>query len=167
MATIDEIRNLSEPLKGYQFKIIIADPPGAGASSDILQFRCTATVLPGKDIEETLVNLGGYNVKYAGRSIPTGLWSTTFIEGTDLSVVERLFTWGEIAHDMRTGVNGESSDYKRVARVELLNNAKETVKVRRVIGIWPQSVPDLAFDSASSDASRYDVTWAYDFFQDE
>lgn len=167
MATIDEIRNLAEPLKGYQFKIIISDPPGAGASSDILQFRCTAAAVPGKDIEETLVPLDGFNVKYAGRSIPVGAWTTTFIEGTDLSVVERVFTWSELAHDQRSGVNGESADYKRVARMELLNNAKETVRTRRIIGIWPQSIPELAFDSSSSEAARYDVTWAFDFYQDE
>jgi len=164
VATIEEIRNLAEPLKGYQFQVVISDPAGEdGASGEILQFRCTALSLPGKTIEETLVNLDGYNVKYAGRSIHAGLWTTTFIESTQLEVIDRVYSWQDIAHNSRSGVQGDSQDYKRVARLELLNNNRDVTYVRRIVGIWPQDIPDIAFDKASSEATRVDVTWAYDY----
>jgi hypothetical protein len=123
--------------------------------------------LPGKEIEEALVTLGGYNVKHAGRSVPSGSWTTTFIEGTDLSVVQRVYDWSEIAHNQRSGVNGESADYKRVARMTMLNNAKGDARTRRIIGIWPQNLTDVAFDTSTSDPSQIEVTWAFDFYEDE
>lgn len=162
MANINEIRNLAEPLKGYQFRITISNPPGSGASVEVLSFRCTAAAIPGKSIEEVMVNLGGFNVKYAGRSIPVGSWTTSFVEGTDLSVVERIKSWQELCHNQATGVQQNADGYKRTATIELLNNAKEVTKSYRIVGVWPQDLPDIGMDTASSDAIRVDCTWAYD-----
>lgn len=152
-------------MKGYQFRITLANPPGVGASVEVLQFRCQAASIPGKSIEEVLVNLGGYNVKYAGRSIPAGTWSTSFVEGTDLSVVQRVKSWQELCHNQLTGVQQDSAGYKRTATIELLNNDLSVSIGYRIIGIWPQDMPDIGMDKSSSEAVRAEVTWAYDAFE--
>jgi len=167
MATLEEIRNLAEPLKGYQFQITISNPAGQGASIELMQFRCTSAAIPGNVIDEVLVELGNGTppVRYAGKSRPVGTWTTTFIEGTDLAVVQRVRTWQEVCNSQATGIQGEAADYKRTATIELLNNAKEVVQSHRIVGLWPQDVPDTLMDTASSEATRYDVTWAYDYHE--
>ena len=163
MASIEQVRNLAEVFKSYQFRINISNPPGAGASIELMQFRCTAAPIPGKQVEEVLVPLGGYNVKYPGRSIPVGVWTATFIEGTDLQVIQRMKEWQEVCHNQQSGVQGESADYKRNITIELLDNAGEVSQTHRMVGCWPQDTPDVALDTASSEAVRYDVTFAYDY----
>ena len=162
MATIEEIRNLAEPLKGYQFRITISNPPGSGAGIDLMQFRCAAATIPGKQIEEVLITLGGYNLKRAGRSVPVGTWTVSFVEGTDAQISQRMRSWQEICHNQATGIQENADGYSRSAVIELLDNAGNVSQAHRLIGIWPQDIPDVQMDTGTSEAVRYDVTFAYD-----
>ena len=163
MASIEEIRNLADPLKGYQFKITIANAPGEGAGVELLQFRCTATALPGRDIDQVVTSLGGYDVSDAGRIPGPRTWTTTFVEGTDAQVIERVDSWQKIIFNPATGVQASRADYKRTATIELLGNDKSVTLTRTLVGIWPQSVADLALDKASSEGVTLDVTWSFDY----
>ena len=168
MATIEEIRNLAEPLKSYQFKITIANAPGTGASGELLQFLCQASVLPGQEIDVVLTNLGGHIVSDPGRVGSAGrTWTVTFAESTDLSVVQRINSWQNICNNPATGVQGNRGDYKRTALVEMLDNAKEVVLTRQLNGVWPSATADMALDNASSEVVNLDVTWAFDYFVDQ
>ena len=166
MATIEEIRNLAEPLKGYQFKITIANPPGAGASVEQLQFLCSATVLPGRTIDQVVTSLGSFDVSDPGRIPGPRVWTTTFFETTDVGIIRRVNSWQQICFNPETGVQGNRGDYKRNARVELLNNNKEVVLTRQLNGVWPQDVADMSLDNASSEVVSLDVTWSYDYYID-
>lgn len=163
MASIEEIRNLPDPLKGYQFKITIANAPGDGASVELLQFRCTATALPGRTIDQVVTSLDGYDISDAGRIPGPRNWTTTFVEGTNAQVIQRVDSWQKIVYDPATGVQASRADYKRTATVELYGNDKEVTLTRTLVGIWPQSVADLALDKASSEGVTLDVTWAFDY----
>lgn len=163
MASIEEIRNLADPLKGNQFKITIANPPGEGAGIELLQFRCSASVLPGRTIDQVITSLGGFDVSDAGRIPGPRSWTTTFIEGTDVQVIQRVDSWQKIINDPRTGVQSSRADYKRTATVELLANDKSVALTRTLVGIWPQAIADLALDKASSEGVTLDVTWAFDY----
>lgn len=167
MATIDQIQNLADPLTGSDFRIVIANPVGDGASVEIMQFRCTSAVLPGREIEQMTVSMGGHDVSYAGRQSGARSWTTAFTEGTDLSIIDRVSSWQQVAHDQRTGLQGESTDYKRVATIELLDGNDNVIKSRALFGLWPMSVGDLALDvTASSDPSSVEVTWSFDYWDD-
>ena len=163
MATIEEVRSLSDPLKSNQFRITIANAPGDGAGIELLQFRCTATVLPGRDIEQIVTSLDGYDISDAGRIPGPRTWTTTFSEGTDAQIIQRVDSWQKIINNPETGVQASRADYKRTAVVELYGNDKVTTLTRNLIGIWPQSVADLALDKASGEAVSLDVVWAYDY----
>lgn len=163
MATIEDIRGLASSLKGYQFKIVISNAPGSGAGGELLEFRCQSTVLPGRDIDQVLTSLGGFDVAEAGRIPGPRSWTTTFIEGTDAQILERIESWQELCFNPETGVQAEPGDYKRTARVQLLNNSKEVIYSQELIGIWPQSRADMALDSNSSEAVNLDVTWSFDY----
>lgn len=163
MANIEEIRNLADPLKGYQFKITIANPPGEGAGIELLQFRCTAAPLPGRDIDQVVTSLDGFDVSDAGRIAGPRTWTTTFTEGTDTQIITRIDSWQKIVRDPVTGVQASRSDYKRTATVEIYNNARETTLTRTLVGIWPQSMGEIGFDKASSEAVTLDVTWSFDY----
>jgi hypothetical protein len=167
MATIEEIRNLAEPLKGYQFKVTIANAPGgAGASVEELQFLCQSTVLPGRTVDQVVTSLGGHDVSDPGRSPGPKTWAVTFAETTTAAIVQRVEAWQRLCYDPESGVNGSRADIKRNARIELLNNAKEVVLSRQIVGIWPQDIADMAMDYSSSEVVTLDVTWSYDYHID-
>lgn len=166
MATIEEIRNLAEPLKGYQFKITIANPPGSGASIEEMQFLCQATALPGRSIDSVLTTLGGHTVTDPGKTSGPRIWTTTFAETTDNSIIQRINSWQQVCSNEATGVQGTRADYWRNARVELLNNAKEVTLTRQLIGIWPQDMTDMSLDTGSSDVVTLDVTWEFQYHED-
>lgn len=166
MASIEELRNLADPLKGYQFKVTIANAPGEGAGADVLQFRCTATSLPGRNIDVVLTQLDGFTISDAGRDSQGKTWTTTFMEGTDASVIRRLESWQRLVYDQVTGVQASRSAYKRTATVELYGNDKSVTLTRTLVGIWPQAVSDMSLDKNSSDAVNLECTWAFDYFTD-
>lgn len=163
MASVEEIRNLADPLKGYQFKITIANAPGSGASIELLQFRCTSAVLPGRTIDQVVTSLDGYDISDAGRIPGPRSWTTTFVEGTDAQIIERVDSWQKLIFDPETGVQASRTDYKRTATLEIYGNNKEVTATREIIGIWPQAVADLQFDKTSSEGVTLDVTWAFDY----
>ena len=163
MANIEEMRNLSDPLKGYQYKITISNPPGEGAGTELLQYRCTGTVLPGRTIDQVITSLDGFDISDAGRIPGPRSWTTTFSEGTSADVILRVDSWQKIIYDPETGVQASRADYKRTATVELYNNAKEVTLTRTLVGIWPQSVTDLTLDKNTSENTQFEVTWAFDY----
>lgn len=163
MATIEEIRGLAESLKGYQFKVTIASPPGEGASIEVLQFRVQSSVLPGRTIDPVVTSLGGYDITDPGRIPGPRTWTTTFTEGTDVQILQRIDSWQKLCFDPETGVQGSRADVKRIALFELLDNAKNVTLSRQIVGIWPQDLTDVPFDNASSENVAVDVTWSYDY----
>lgn len=163
MASIQEIMRLSDPLKSYQWRVTVANAVGIGASGELLQFRCTSSVLPGRTIDQIVTSLDNYDVSDAGRMAGPLTWTTTFIEGTDVQVINRMEAWQNIIHDPETGVQASRDEYKRVVTIELLNNAKDVVLTRTLHGCWPQAVADLALDKSSSEALQLEVTWSYDY----
>ena len=164
MASIEEIRSLSDPLKGYQFKVTIANAPGDGAAADLMQFRCTATSLPGKTIDAVVTTLDGFDVSDAGRNSGGKTWTTTFMEGTDAQVIRRLDSWQRLVYNPVTGVQASRSAYKRTATVELYGNDKIVTLTRTIVGIWPQAVSDMSLDKNSSEGVTLECTWAFDYF---
>ncbi|NNK82760.1 MAG: hypothetical protein HKO92_06530 [Flavobacteriaceae bacterium] len=163
MANIEELRNLADPLKGYQFKVTISNAPGTGAAIDLLQFRCTAAALPGRTIDQIVTSLDGFDVSDAGRIPGPRTWTTTFTEGTDVQVIERVDSWQKLIYDPVTGVQASRADYKRTATIELYGNDKSVTLTRTLVGIWPTDMGEIAFDKASSEAVTLDVTWAFDY----
>ena len=47
-----------------------------------------------------------------------------------------------------------------------INNAKEVVLTRRLVGLWPQDLADMTLDSNSSETVTLDVTWSYEDHED-
>lgn len=163
MANIEEIRALSDPLKGKQFRVTIANAPGTGAGIELLQYRCTATALPGRIIDQISTSLGGHTVADAGRESGLKTWNTTFSLGTDAQVIRRIESWQKLIIDPETGVQATRADYKRTATIELLGNDKEPTYTRTLVGIWPMQGADIAFDTDNPEAVILDVTWSFDY----
>jgi ribosomal protein S28E/S33 len=164
-ATIEQIRSLASPLKGYQFLISIINPPGTGASIQEMQFRCISSVMPGRTVDAVVTSLGSYDVSDPGRMSGGKTWTTTFIEGTDTQIIQRLNSWQELCFNPRTGVQGSRSDIKRTARIELLEQDRSISFTRNLIGLWPTEIGDISLDNSSSEGVTIDCTWAYDYFE--
>ncbi len=163
MATMQEVMRLSDPLKSYQFRVTIANAPGTGASGELLQFRCTATVLPGRTIDPVTTSLDGFDITDAGKVSGALTWTCTFAEGTDIQVIRKMQNWQDIVYNPETGVQATRDEYKRVATIEMYNNAKETSLVRTIKGVLTQAIDDITLDKSTSDNVTVGVTFSYDY----
>lgn len=167
MPSIEEIRGLGEFLKPYQFELVMSDlPSGIGVTSEELRLRCTATQIPGSNLGVVDVALGGQTVREAGRRQFSGTWNVTLIEGTSTRIIRALSRWQDICFNPATGVQGSLVQYKKSAKVLQYDNAGNFQLERRIVGIWPSSVPDV--DMAQSDeAVSLNVTFTYDYWTDD
>lgn len=160
---IEDVRNLGEPLRSYQFRLTFADPVGMSAIN--LRMRCTSLTLPGSSIEETVASVKGHEIRFAGLRKFSGSWNTSFIEYADNAMLRGLDEWMKACNDPVAGITGNSDDYKRNALVEMLDNAGNPVSTRRIHGIWPSDYPDLNLDDNSSEQIKFDVPWKYDYWE--
>ncbi len=165
--TIEQVSALVDPLKGYQYRVIIAPlPAGLGAPVDIMSIRVTTATLPGSDIDPVETHLGGHTVRHAGRRRFSGTWTTTLVEGQDAQILKRLSSWQQMCYDQRTGKQAGKQNYQSRATIELYDDPGVVTFKRQLYGVWPQSVPDLSLDMNSSEAAIMDITWAFDFWDD-
>jgi hypothetical protein len=168
MPTILEVIGLGAPLRAYQFRMQVQPLRGlTGVSEAILSLKCTATALPGRAVEPTIRNLAGHQVRYAGRGVVSGNWQTQLSEFTDSAILKRLSSWQSQIFNQISGIGAFPVEYKSTAIVELLDDKQVTQLSRRLIGVWPSNVDDMAMNMASSEAVDVGVVWTYDTWVDQ
>ena len=165
---IEKVRALTDPLKVFQFKMSISPIPKivTGISGDELSLRCTATELPGSTVEQAVVSLGGYDVRYAGRRVYSGSWPVTIIESANADMIKFFELWQALCNDPVTGVQQPSTIYKANGIIELYTGENDIKHRRRIQGIFPTEVNAIGLDMSSSDAAKLEIQFSYDYYQD-
>jgi hypothetical protein len=160
-ANIEEIRGLADPLRQYQFNMIVANPYFIDTRE--LTLRCSATSIPGFTQAKTSVILAGHEVHYAGRRTYSGTWSCTVLEGVNFSIYQGLRQWMNRQWETRSGRQFDKTQYETTAILEQLGNQRNVVSRHRIIGLFPEEVPEVPFSTESSEAVSLDLTWSYDY----
>lgn len=103
---------------------------------------------------------------YGGRKIYTHSMNTTFLETADWSTREKFRRW----HEMRDWVKNTgmlASAYKVTGQLVLYNDIPAVVRTINLRGLWPDVIAEVQMDGAQNGAVNLQITWAYDFWEDE
>jgi hypothetical protein len=160
--TINDIQSLVDPLKGYQFQMIIGAPKG-GISSQILSMRCTATEYPGISLDQVPVDLAGFTLVYSGRIKFSHTWRTTLVEGTDSAIRVSIASWMKLAYNWLTGAGANKVDIQSTAKVQMFDNPNNPTVANYLYGVFPIANPAMALTMADSRAIAPDITWSFDY----
>src|SRR5262245_1034482 len=146
--TINDVQGLVDPLKGYQFQMTIAAPKG-GISSQLLSLRCTATELPGIQLDAVSVDLAGFTLYYGGRIRFGHSWTTHLVEGTDSIIRTAIASWMKTAYNWITGVGANKADIQSTAKIQMYDNPNNPTVANYLYGVFPIANPALALQMAN------------------
>jgi len=169
--SIQSVMGLADPLKVYQFQMIITaipTPVAGAANTTTTSLRCTATALPGSAIDEVGVDLGGLpTIRYAGRRRYSGRWRTVLIEGQDAGIITMVGAWQKYANNPITGVQAGKANYAKQATINLFSDPAQSIYLRTIYSIWPLTCDDIPLQMGASNAVPVNVDWAYDIWDDD
>lgn len=159
--TLKDVRGFGNPLRAYNFDLIIPVLPG-GAAGEALRLHIVSTNIPGFSSEPMERAHHGVVIKHAGRGMYPRSWTNEFFESADLKVYNALLRWHGLQWDRETGAQADDNAYKTEGYLHLLGNDRKPTKKFVLEGLWIEDIPDVLMDSGTSEVVRVPVTWSYD-----
>jgi len=166
MIDIESLRSLAEPLKSYNFEIYIpVVPGGADLQGEDIRFYCRTGIIPGETQEPIVVDSGGHQVMFAGRTTYSHQFPVSMRLHEDLKVINMLRTWRDLLFNKQTGAQSVASEYKaQTLYAILLDSAKNPVQYYRAVGAWPSVVPDVPLGYGGNEALELQVVFTFDYW---
>ena len=166
--TITQVQSLTDPLKAYQFQMIVSPVRGqnflsGGTGTDIMSLRCTATELPGINLEPVRVDLAGYTVAYPGRIVFNHVWTCTLVEGQDSGVRNTIASWMKLAYNWMTGVGSNKADIQSTGYITLFTNPDTPSATTLIQGLFPIGNPSIQLAMGNSSAITPTIVWSFDY----
>lgn len=154
--------NLSNPARVYLWEMLIINPVGGG-DGDVLSIRCRSTSVPGKsfgNIDIPFKQTAGIRVH--GKETYSHEITLEFIEGEDRKVFDAIHAWHQQTIHNRTGKGLSDDELKRDMVLNLVKTSGEDWMNLKLMGCYPQAVPDVPLNYETEGEFRYSVTFAYD-----
>jgi len=166
-APLNTIRGLIDPLKSYQYSIIVQPIPSiVGIDAQLLDLRCRATGLPGSSVGVAKVELAGQSVNY-GTLREYEPWRTRVVEGLDVKILRGIKLWHDLIFNPTTGQGSNKAAYEATGVVQLLDNSNNVVLTRTLIGLFPQKIDEIDLNQERPGrAVEANITWVFDAFDD-
>ena len=162
---VQDVQNLVDPLKGYDFQMTISPVIGpAATTTQILSLRCTATELPGVKIDQIPVDLAAFTLIYPGRARFSHSWTTTLVEGQDAAIILTVLSWMKLTFNWLTGVGSNKADIQSTAQVTMYTDPDTPIMTYSLYGLFPIADPGTPLSMAESRAVNPQITWSFDFF---
>lgn len=160
--SIESIKsNLSSPARTYLWEFFIPNLPGGG-DIDAIRTRCVVSEMPNVASEPITVDWRAMKFKVAGKMNMSHTISLTFLESEDVKIIKALYNWRALVLDPATGRGGQPINYKADAYLELLDTQGDVYCDIRLIGTYPEEMPTLGFDMATTDIAKPTLTLSYD-----
>lgn len=160
-ATLNDVRNLGDSLRQYNFELVIPNVPGGG-DGDILRLHVISTTIPGLSSEMIERSQHGFTIKEAGRGNTPRSLACEFFENSDLVIFRMLQAWHKLQWDPQTGAQAQSSVYKTKAYLKVLGNDRSEKASILLEGLCIEDIPDIAMSGESSEQARVAPTFSYD-----
>ena len=162
----DNLRNnLSDVQRVYWWDIIIPNILGGG-DEDALEVRAQSTSIPGRSFGGILIPYkGGPGFKVPGKLTMPHTWPCVFIEGLDRKVFDAITGWKQAITDARTGKGGPDSIIKKSAYLRLTNGTGVVTNKIKLVGCYPEDVPDVPITYDDEAVLMYSVTFSYDYWE--
>lgn len=161
--SVSQIRSLGEPIKQYNYDLVIPNIPGSNiVNGNILRIKtnnCTGIPGFGTDVQESTQY--GFTEFYAGRGNPPGPYQITYEETLDARITKTLRNWYDLMWDVDTGIQMPSQVYKTEAVLRILNVTRVPVATIKFRGFFLESVDDSGLDGSSSGPVTVSATFRY------
>jgi hypothetical protein len=163
--TVEDVYSFPDPVIGFDFNLIIPNPPGGG-NGRALNVKCKTTSLPGTSIEPVEVALHGHKRKVPGaRTFPRTL-PFTLLETTDFSSRDTLIRWMDKCRSAKTQAGSPTRECTTTATVEVLNAAGDVIRQVELYYAWVEELSDTDLSGDSSNAMEVSGNLSYDWFKD-
>lgn len=165
-ATIDQVRAVAEPIRLYNFQMIITPPGFVGADVQEISLRCQATSLPGRRITPIPYTLSKFTVGVSGRVDYEHQWTTVLLEGVDAAIHKLIGVWMNHAFNAYNGKGAYMPDIMATANLYLLDSMDVVISSRVLYNIWPIDFPRIDVNAGENALVSMPVTWWYDWWDD-
>ena len=172
---LSKVQNLKDPLKMFvaTFQIVFKpdSPLTSLVNSQNLELRCQTFGFPTITGDQTTVQWGGFERRYAGKQTRAGDWTVTFTEVWDSSITEAYKTWCNMYHNYKDGKISLLDAYTATVNVALVNPDVYDPKPEglkrydmRLYDVFPKNVSYPTINASSSDPVELTVTFSYNYF---
>lgn len=189
-SNLNEMHQIADPWLSFEFELVIPYIPGetlrAGpivgapnnadvedtlarqygtknSSTGYMRILAQAVTIPGKSIEQVLVQLTGGELSFAGLNKPEHELSVTFVDRRDMTIYKALNRWFEYCRSHKTQHGHYKSEYSVTSTVRIFDQRSLTVDQFKVYGMWPSQVPQVSLEATGSTAVQHQVTFQCDF----
>lgn len=164
--SLQDLRSLPDPLQSYNWDLIIPVMPGT-ADSRTFTFKAQSSSIPGFLLEQTPVALHGIELRYAGRANYSHSFPVTLIETRDVGTRNMLRRWQKLARNWQTNTGSYKEVYATTIQLILYDDVPNEILSMNLVGCWPETVDDSPLDSTSSSVVTTNVTFSYDFIEED
>lgn len=164
-SSLDNVLSLQDPAQSWNFDFFLPTIPGSADTRD-LTYKCMTTDLPGSGIDPVEVALHGVTLYFAGRKIYTHTMNIQFLETADWSTREKFNRWQELMRSWIENRGSLAAAYKVTSAIALYNDIPEVVRTTNIIGMWPETINEIALDGGQSGLVQLSIAMRYDYWRD-
>ena len=148
-----------------QFEVTLTWPTSVTAPTDA-QLLVTSASLPASNVNPTIVQYRGREVKFAGERI-FDPWTITVLNDTDMSMRKAFEQWSNLMNDRATnGGETRPAEYMSDLGVEQLGRNDEKIRGYVLLNAFPITVSEVALAFSANDViSEFNVTFQYSHFE--
>ena len=190
--SLNDIRNLQDPLKQFQVKFTISMIPAlylaiaqqkaasvlngnfSTVDAKTLELRCTSFTYPGTKLGQSSLTIGAFRRKLGTIQNKSGVWNCKITEDQNGGVINTIQSWCDLIHNPFSGVRLPSATYVTTCAVDIesaqsRNDFWKHVyggKGRRIYlkGFYPIEYTVGQIDASSSAPVEIDVKFNYDWW---
>lgn len=149
-----------------QFLVTLTFPAlvGAGSSDDSL--LVTSAALPASNVNPTIVQYRGREVKFAGERT-FDPWTITILNDTTLKLRKSFEKWSNLMNNrVDNGGSLAPATYQCDLEVAQLDRNDATLRKYKLFNSFPITVSEVALSYSSNDViSEFNVTFQYSHFE--
>lgn len=140
------------------------DPPGGNGRDLVLSARTAS--LPGVTREEYEVPFKNARFYICGK---TGFETMdfTFMENESGNVRQTFEEWNNLLYNPADGTQKPPAEYKKDITIHLLSTEGEKTQTYKLIGCWPQNIPNTELTYDSNDPLMITITMRFDYYTKE
>lgn len=159
-------RLLNGGARPNQFLVTLNWPALVGNPGGDHNLLVTSAALPASNVNPTIVQYRGREVKFAGERT-FDPWTITVLNDTDMALRSRFERWSSLMNEYVN--NGGATDpgaYMADLRVEQLDRNDEVIRTYEIKNAFPITVSEVALAYSANDViSEFNVTFQYLHFE--
>lgn len=162
--TLQNVLSLPDPQLSYNWSISIPRIPGVADTRQI-SYRAISTSIPGTTIEAANWEAHGVRLQSAGRRRYDDTWEFTVVEMRDASTRDMIIAWLEYARSWTSNTGAFKSEYAVPAILTLYDDKSAPTREIKLTNAWPSGIGAVQL-SQSAEVVQYQITLAFDYFED-